>query len=134
MTACIVRHPTESMAHVLRELAGRAELKSGPDLYGKGELIAAFEARIAEMLGKPAALFLPSGVLAQSIALKIHCDQRGRSTIGLHPTSHLLLHEEDGYRELWGLDSRLLGDRDRVLTLADLEQADPEDLGAVALE
>jgi len=134
MTACIVRHPAESVARVLRELAGRAELKSGPDLYGSGELIAAFEARIAGMLGKPAALFLPSGVLAQSIALKIHCDRRERPTIGLHPTSHLILHEEDGYRELWGLDSRLLGDRDRVLTLADLEQAAPEDLGAVVLE
>jgi threonine aldolase len=86
------------------------------------------------MLGKPAALFLPSGVLAQSIALKIHCDQRGRSTIGLHPTSHLILHEEDGYRELWGLDCRLLGRAERVLVHADIEPADPEELGALVLE
>lgn len=122
------------MAAALRELAARAEEKSGPDVYGKGKLIAAFEARIAGMLGKPAALFLPSGVLAQSIALKIHCDQRGRSIIGLHPTSHLVLHEEDGYRELWGLGGRLLGDPERVLVHADLERADPEGLGALILE
>ena len=134
MTACIVRHPRESMAATLRRLAERAADASAPDVYGKGERIEAFEARIAGMLGKPAALFLPSGVLAQSIALKIHCDRRDRQTVGLHPTSHLLLHEEDGYRELWGLSAELLGQPERLLTSTDLQQVGPDSLGAMVLE
>ncbi|MEN1727639.1 MAG: beta-eliminating lyase-related protein, partial [Pseudomonadota bacterium] len=50
------------------------------------------------------------------------------------PTSHLILHEEDSYRELWGLDGQLLGDPDRVLTCDDLQQADPGVMGAIVLE
>jgi threonine aldolase len=121
------------MAEALRELAARAEGRM-PDIYGHGELIETLEARVAQLLVKPAALFLPSGVLAQLIATRIHCDQRRRSTLGLHPTSHLLLHEADSYRALWGLDHELLGDPDRVLTQADLQQADPQTLGAIVLE
>lgn len=122
------------MAEALRALASRAEEDAATDVYGRGNLIENFEHRVAAMLGKPAALFLPSGVLAQSIALRIHCDACGKPGLGLHPTSHLLLHEEDGYRELWGLDSVHVGSPDRVLTFADLKRADPERLGALILE
>lgn len=122
------------MAETLRRLADRAEGKAAPDVYGEGALIEGFEARVAEMLGKPAALFLPSGVLAQSIALRIHADRRGTNRIGLHPTSHLLLHERDGYRELWGLEAARLGDAAKVLTHSDLAAASPDELAAVVLE
>lgn len=134
MTACIVRHPPESMATTLRRLAERAENKSAPDVYGNGTLIADFEDAVATMLGKPAALFLPSGTLAQSLALRIHSDRRNRSIVGLHPTSHLVLHEQDGYRKLWGLDGQLLGHPDRVLTHSDLQAQAPEALAALVLE
>ena len=134
MTACIVRHPPESMATTLRRLAERAENKPAPDVYGTGALIEEFEARIAAMLGKPAALFLPSGVLAQSLALKIHCDKRNKTTVGLHSTSHLVLHEQDGYRKLWGLHGKLLGHPDKVLTHADLQAQAPGELAALVLE
>jgi len=122
------------MADTLRRLAERAENRPAPDVYGQGALIEDFENRIAAMLGKPAALFLPSGVLAQSIALRIHADERGRSSVGLHPTSHLVLHEEDGYRKLWGLAGKLLGDPRKVLTHADLQAQPPEELAALVLE
>lgn len=134
MTDCIVRHPYESMAKTLRELAARAKEHPAPDVYGRGELIEAFEARVAGLLGKPSALFLPSGVLAQSIALRLHCDLRQRSLVGMHPTSHLILHEEHGYRELWGLQSAVLGHQEGVLTHGDLQQGNPDELGAVVLE
>lgn len=134
MTASIVRHPQETMAATLRGLAARAENAPSPDVYGAGALIEDFEARIAAMLGKPAALFLPSGVLAQCIALKIHCNERSMKTVGLHPTSHLLLHEQAGYEALWGLSEKLLGHPEKVLTLADLQATDPGALAAVVLE
>jgi len=134
MSACIVRHPPESMATTLRRLAERAENKPAPDVYGDGALIEDFEDAIATLLGKPAALFLPSGTLAQSLALRTHCDKRNTTTVGLHPTSHLVLHEQDGYRKLWGLDGQLLGHPDRVLTYADLQTQAPDELAALVLE
>jgi len=134
MTACIVRHPQQSMATTLRQLAERAENRPAPDVYGHGALIEDFEDAIATMLGKPAALFLPSGTLAQSLAVRIHCDKRGKTTVGLHPTSHLVLHEQDGYRKLWGLTGQLLGHSDSVLTHADLQAQAPDELAAVVLE
>lgn len=134
MTARIFRHPQESMATTLRKLAARAENNPAPDVYGKGALIEDFEDRMAAMLGKPAALFLPSGTLAQALALRIHADKRDKTTVGLHPTSHLVLHEQDGYRKLWGLAGKLLGDPRSVLTHADLKAQAPEALAALVLE
>ncbi len=86
------------------------------------------------MLGKPAALFLPSGTLAQPLALKIHANRRDKTAVGLHPTSHLVLHEQDGYRKLWGLTGRLLGRPREVLTHADLQTQAPDELAALVVE
>ncbi|MBL37271.1 MAG: threonine aldolase [Xanthomonadales bacterium] len=122
------------MATTLRKLAERAEKKPAPDVYGTGALIEDFESRVADMLGKPASLFLPSGVLAQSIALRIHADRRNKTTVGLHPTSHLVLHEQDGYRKLWGLAGQLLGHPREVLTHAHLQAQAPDALAALVLE
>ena len=134
MTASIVRHPPESMATSLRRLAERAEDSATADVYGNGALIEEFEDKIAAMLGKPAALFLPSGTLAQALALRIHCDKRENSIVGLHPTSHLVLHEQDGYQKLWGLTGKLIGDPNKVLAHADLLPQAPGELAALALE
>ncbi len=130
----ILRHPPLSMAAMLRQLADRAECCDEPDVYGSGALIEDFEQRIAAMLGKPAALFLPSGTLVQPLALKIHSDQRQKNTVGLHPTSHLVLHEQDGYQQLWGLRGQLIGDKHRVLSYGDLQRQQPDKLAAVVLE
>ncbi|RUO63123.1 threonine aldolase family protein [Pseudidiomarina insulisalsae] len=130
----ILRHPQRTMAETLRLLATRAEQETAPDVYGKGDLIERFEQRMATLLGKPAALFLPSGTLAQPMALRIHCDQREKWGVGLHPTSHLVLHEHDGYEQLWQLKGQLLGVRDRVLSHADLRNVNADALGALLLE
>ncbi|WP_404409466.1 threonine aldolase [Pseudidiomarina marina] len=130
----ILRHPPESMAQVLRQVAERSESVLEPDVYGSGALIESFEAKIANMLGKPAGLFLPSGTLAQPMALKIHSEASQKQQIGLHPTSHLVLHEQDGYQQLWGLQGQLLGNAEKVLTLDDLKQANTADLAAIVLE
>lgn len=134
MKASILRHPPESMADTLRKLAKRAEQYQAADVYGSGALIENFERKIAAMLGKPAALFLPSGTMAQPLALRIHSDQRNRSGIGLHPSSHLVLHEQDGYQKLWGLSGKLVGSPNQVLVSGDLQEQDPTELAALVLE
>ncbi|EGN75599.1 threonine aldolase [Idiomarina sp. A28L] len=130
----MLRQPARSMAETLRALALAAEQVPERDCYGKGALINDLEQEVASMLGKPAALFLPSGTLAQPLALKIYAEQRQCTHIGLHPTSHLLLHEQQGYQHLWGLDALLVGAPERVWQLADLEALPPHPIAAMVWE
>jgi threonine aldolase len=78
-------------------------------------------------------VFLPSGTMAQQIALRVHADRRGRKTLVFHPTCHLEIHEGGAYRRLHGLVGRPVGDPNRLLTLADL-QAVAEPPAALVLE
>lgn len=108
-------------ADVLRAAADALPPDARPDRYGPG-VVEAFERQIAEILGKEAAVLMPSGTMAQQIALRIHCDQRGVSTVAFHPTCHLELFEHAGYAHLHGLKAELVGDRDRLIELKDLER------------
>ncbi|HEY5071245.1 MAG TPA: beta-eliminating lyase-related protein [Caulobacteraceae bacterium] len=91
------------------------------DVYGEGALIEDFEARIAALTGKAAAAFMPSGVMAQLIALKIWTGRAGLPRFGLHPTSHLILHEREAYQAVFRLHGAVVGDRLRPMTAADLK-------------
>ena len=103
------------------------------DHYGSGERIERLEQRVAELLGKEAAVFMPSGTMAQQIALRIWCDRGTIRTVAFHPTCHLEIHEERGYQWLHGLRARLVGDPNRLIRLEDLE-AIREPVAALLLE
>ncbi|HEY5107300.1 MAG TPA: beta-eliminating lyase-related protein [Caulobacteraceae bacterium] len=103
------------------------------DVYGEGRLIEDFEGRIAGLTGKPAAAFMPSGVMAQLIAIKIWADRAGLPRFGLHATSHLILHEREAYQALFHLHGAVVGDRLRPMTAADLE-ADRQPLACLVVE
>ncbi|MFO1302650.1 MAG: beta-eliminating lyase-related protein [Burkholderiales bacterium] len=103
------------------------------DRYGAGALIAAFEDKIAAILGFEAAVFMPSGTMAQQIAMRIHAESTGVASFAMHPTSHLELHEQRGYARVQRLDAVLVGPRHRP-TLADDLAAWPERLAALLVE
>ena len=103
------------------------------DTYGEGPAAERLEARVAALLGKEAAVWMPSGTMAQQIALRIHADRRGTRTVAFHPHCHLDVHEERGYEHLHGLHARLLGDRNRLVEPGDLDDVH-EPLAAVLLE
>jgi threonine aldolase len=98
--------------------AGPAE---PPDAYGEGPVVAALESEVARLLGKPAAVLLPSGTMAQQIACRIHAEERGVRTVAWHPTCHLQLHEQDGAQLLHGLRAQRVGDPRTLITRADLD-------------
>ena len=74
-----VTRPTPEM----REAMASAEV--GDDVYGEDPTVNRLEERAAEVLGKEAGLFVPSGVMGNTIAIKVHtehgqeiiCDSRG---------------------------------------------------------
>jgi threonine aldolase len=105
----------------LAEMAEATGEDEESDRYGEGALIADFEREVADLLGKEAAVFLPSGTMAQQIALRIWSERTGHATVAFHPTCHLELHEQRGYARLHGLHARLVGDPRQPLTLAELE-------------
>lgn len=73
-----VTRPTAAM----RRAMAKAEV--GDDVYGEDPTINRLEARAAEVLGKEAALFVPSGTMGNTIGIKLHthhgqeviCDSR----------------------------------------------------------
>ena len=91
------------------------------DRYGEGGVVAELEAEVATVLGLPAAVYLPSGIMAQQAVLRVHADRRGRRTVVFHPESHLDRHEGRALERLHGLVGRPAGDRDRLLLRSDLE-------------
>jgi threonine aldolase len=90
------------------------------DTYGEGGVVADLEAEVARLLAKPAAVFLPSGTMAQQAVLRVHADARQRRTVLFHPMCHLEQKEEQAYQRLHGLIGRPVGGRDRLITLGDL--------------
>jgi threonine aldolase len=49
-----------------------AEAEVGDDVYREDPTVARLEERVAELLGKPAALFVPTGSMGNTIAIKLH--------------------------------------------------------------
>lgn len=126
-------HGALTPSATLAELATLPAEDLVADLYGEGGVVRVLEADVRALLGKPAAVFMPSGTMAQQIALRIHADRRGRRVVAFHPTCHLELHEDKAYQRLHGLVGRTVGDARELLTLADLE-AIREPLAALLIE
>jgi len=123
----------ESPAAMLREVTALVSDDLAPDNYGEGDLIAGFEREMADLLGKEAAVFLPTGTMAQQIALRIWADRKGPRHVAFHPRCHLELHEQKGYQVLHGLHGVLVGSQHGLLALEDLRTVgDP--LSALLLE
>lgn len=125
------------LAATLREIADGLEGNELGDVYGSGSYLGEFEAGLATEFGKEAAVFMPSGTMAQQIALRLWCDSSGKSGIAMHPTAHLETAEYLGYQLLHRLRRIEFGApellHNRLLSLADLE-ASPEKPGVVLLE
>lgn len=128
-TRFLTGHGWVSAAEMLATIPAGTEV----DRYGEGGVVAALENEIASLLGKPAAVFLPSGTMAQQSVLRVHADHRQRRTVVFHPMCHLEQHEEQAYQRLHGLIGRPAGHRDRLIALADLTKI-TEPVAALLIE
>lgn len=66
-----VTHPTQAMR------AAMAQAPVGDDVFGDDPTVLALEARAAQMLGKEAALFVPSGTMGNLVSLMAHVPRGG---------------------------------------------------------
>ncbi|WP_051970211.1 threonine aldolase family protein [Kitasatospora azatica] len=103
-----------------------------PDFYGDA-VVAALEQRVADLLGKPAAVFFPTGTMAQQVALRCWARRRGSRVVAGHPLAHLETHERRAYTRLTGLDTVWPTVAPRLPTAAELRAFD-EPYGVLMLE
>jgi threonine aldolase len=108
-----VTRPTAAMRRAM------AEAEVGDDVFGEDPTIRDLERRTAEVLGKEAALFVPSGTMANQIAIGVHA--RPGDELICSTTSHVYVWEAGGIARLWGVTPRTLPGDGGLLRLADLE-------------
>ncbi|MCE9670055.1 beta-eliminating lyase-related protein [Myxococcus stipitatus] len=103
------------------------------DYYGNGELVQSFEKKVAALLGFEAGCFMPTGTMGQLIALRIYADAGRNRNVGLHPSSHHVLHEDSSHVVLHQLHDVLISPWTRPLLAGDVREA-REPLGSVSVE
>ncbi len=127
-------HPSPGPQNELLAIADwMARNEYGVDYYGTGKLISEFEAKVSALLGKPAAVFVPSGKMATLVALRIWADRAHNADFGMHRTAHLELHEEMSYRKLHGLRGHFLGKPGSPIESLDIRLCDTP-LSAIVIE
>ncbi len=86
--------------------AAMAAAEVGDDVYGEDPTVRALEERTAELLGKEAGLFVPSGTMANQIAIRTHTEPGDE--IVADARSHILLYERAAPTALSGVMPRLV--------------------------
>jgi threonine aldolase len=105
------------------------------DRYGEDGAVGRLETELAELLGKPAAVFFVSGVMAQQAVLRIWCERRRSWRVAIPDLAHQLRHETDGPRLLQGFRFETLTEGWETATADHLRKIPGVgDLAAVQLE
>ena len=108
-----VTKPTPTMRRAI------AEAEVGDDVFGEDPTVRRLEARVADLLGQEAAVFVPSGVMGNQIALRVHT--RPGDEVIVAERSHLYHYEAAAPAALWGVQLRPAGGPTGVLTPSDVE-------------
>src|SRR5271155_2516006 len=100
--------------------AAMAAAPVGDDQYGEDPTVNRLQDRIAEMLGKEAALFTPSGTMANQIGLKVLT--RPGDEVVLGDEAHIVWHESGAGAANSGVQFSVVG-QGGLFTAADLRAA-----------
>jgi len=99
-----VTRPTPEMRRAM------AEAEVGDDVWGDDPTVIELEAETARVLGKEAAVYVPSGTMGNQASVRAHT-RRGDEIL-VHRLAHVVVHEQGGVSALSGVQPKLLeGDR-----------------------
>ena len=126
-------------ADLLAGIAADGDLEE--DYYSNGGVVADLEKRMAEILGKERAVFLPTGTLANHLAIRLLCESRGRRVV-TQAESHVANDVGDDSEVLAGLRVLGLAPGKVDFTLQDLQAEHARakasrvkvDIGAISIE
>jgi len=105
-----VTRPTAAMRRAM------AEAPVGDDVFGDDPTVLALERRVADILGKEAAAYMPSGTMSNQVALRTHTEPGDE--IILEATAHSYFYESGGPAALSGLMCRLIEGERGLFTAA----------------
>lgn len=108
-----VTRPTPGMR------AAMAEAPVGDDVFRDDPTVNRLEERTAELLGKEAALYVPSGTMSNQIAIKVHTQPGDELLCDVN--CHVYNYEVGGPAVLSGVTCRTLDGRHGILDLGQLE-------------
>jgi threonine aldolase len=98
----------------------------GDDVYGEDPTVVELEQLAADMLGKEAACLMPSGTMANLVALLVHVPRGGAALVGAE--SDIYLYEAAGASVCGGIGYQPIPNQtDGTLAIADIASALPED-------
>lgn len=86
--------------------AAMANAEVGDDVYGEDPTVRALEERIADLIGTEAALFVPSGTMANQIALRAHT--KPGDEIVISRDAHCWRHESGALAAIAGVQTFML--------------------------
>jgi threonine aldolase len=98
--------------------AAMAAAEVGDDVFGDDPTVRRLEERIAEMLGKESALFVPSGTMGNQIGVRVHC-QAGDEFL-CESECHILYYEQAAYAQLFGIAAQPIAGDHGVLRVEQL--------------
>jgi len=107
-----VTRPTPGM----REAMARAEV--GDDVIDADPTVDALQHRLAEVLGKQAAVYMPSGTMTNQVALRVHC--RPGDEFLCEAGAHVYNYEQGAFAQLSGLVARTVEGDSGVLEVDSL--------------
>lgn len=107
-----VTKPTPAMRRAI------AEAEVGDDMFGEDPTINRLEARVAELLGKEAAVFACSGIQSNQIGLRVHCTSGDE--ILLDESAHIFHYEQGAPAALHGVTCRVVRGTGGIFSPADL--------------
>jgi len=90
-----VTKPTPAMR------AAMAAAEVGDDVFGEDATVVALEQRVAAMLGKEAALYVPSGTMSNQLAVRVHCGPGDEFLC--EANCHIYNYEQGAYAQLFGV-------------------------------
>jgi threonine aldolase len=95
-----------------------AEAEVGDDEYGEDPTVARLQEEFAALVGKAAALYVPSGTMANQIALRLHT--RPGDAVVAGRSQHIVVYEEGAGPINAGVTFLTSSDRDGVLDPGDV--------------
>src|SRR5919201_850321 len=111
----------QTAQELLRRLqAFEDKIGIAPDSFARGGTVAQLELRCAEMLGKEAAVFMPTGTLANHLAIRCLCGVKPRAVVP--EQSHLYNDTGDCVPRLSGINLMPLAPGRPAFTLAELQE------------
>ena len=114
-----IRHTPADYAQLLAALTTKGEIS--PDSYSLGGVVEQLETRMAALLGKESAVWLPTGTLANHLAVRLLAGNRRRVLV--QAESHLMNDCGDCAEVLSGLHLAPLAPGKATFTLAEVERA-----------